>query len=122
VICTCEAIPVAVEAFAGNTADPATVAPQVAKLKDRYEIDKLAWVGDRGMLTQARIDMLLRPAGLDWVCTLRAPQMAALAREKPNSPASSLITVTRSSGATPLAKRNWSSRAGADGTSLCTYA
>lgn len=81
-ICTSEGCPVAVEVFAGNTADPATVAPQVAKLKDRYGIDKLAWVGDRGMLTQARIDTLLRPAGLDWVSSLRAPQMAALAREK----------------------------------------
>src|ERR1700756_5486804 len=81
-ICTPEGCPIAVEVFAGNTADPATVAPQVAKLKDRYGIDQLAWVGDRGMLTQARIDTLLRPAGLDWVSSLRAPQMAALAREK----------------------------------------
>jgi Transposase DDE domain len=81
-ICTPEGCPLAVEVFAGNTADPATVAPQVAKLKDRYGIDQLAWVGDRGMLTQARIDTLLRPAGLDWVSSLRAPQMAALAREK----------------------------------------
>ena len=81
-ICTPEGCPIAVEVFAGNTADPATVAPQVAKLKDRYGIDQLAWVGDRGMLTQARIDTVLRPAGLDWVSSLRAPQMAALAHEK----------------------------------------
>jgi hypothetical protein len=81
-VCTSEGIPVAVEVFAGNTADPATVASQVEKLKDRYGIDKLAWVGDRGMLTQARIDTVLRPAGLDWVSSLRAPQMAALAQEK----------------------------------------
>jgi Transposase DDE domain len=81
-VCTSEGIPVAVEVFAGNTADPATVASQVEKLRDRYGIDKLAWVGDRGMLTQARIDTVLRPAGLDWVSSLRAPQMAALAQEK----------------------------------------
>ena len=68
--------------FAGNTADPATVASQVDKLKHRYGIEKLAWVGDRGMLTQARIDTVLRPAGLDWVSSLRAPQMAALAHDK----------------------------------------
>jgi transposase len=73
---------VAVEVFAGNTADPATVASQVDKLKNRYGIEKLAWVGDRGMLTQARIDTILRPAGLDWVSSLRAPQMSALAHEK----------------------------------------
>ncbi len=54
----------------------------VDKLKNRYGIEKLAWVGDRGMLTQARIDTVLRPAGLDWVSSLRAPQMAALAHEK----------------------------------------
>ncbi|WP_374063743.1 IS1634 family transposase [Cupriavidus sp. DF5525] len=81
-VCTREGCPVAVEVFAGNTADPATVASQVDKLKNRYGIEKLAWVGDRGMLTQARIDTVLRPAGLDWVSSLRAPQMAALAREK----------------------------------------
>jgi len=81
-VCTAEGCPVAVEVFAGNTADPATVASQVDKLKNRYGIEKLAWVGDRGMLTQARIDTVLRPAGLDWVSSLRAPQMAALAQEK----------------------------------------
>jgi transposase len=81
-VCTPEGCPVAVEVFAGNTADPATVASQVDKLKNRYGIEKLAWVGDRGMLTQARIDTVLRPAGLDWVSSLRAPQMAALAHEK----------------------------------------
>jgi transposase len=81
-VCTPEGCPVAVEVFAGNTADPATVASQVDKLKNRYGIEKLAWVGDRGMLTQARIDTILRPAGLDWVSSLRAPQMSALAHEK----------------------------------------
>ncbi|AGW90827.1 hypothetical protein N234_12365 [Ralstonia pickettii DTP0602] len=86
-VCTREGCPVAVEVFAGNTADPATVASQVDKLKNRYGIEKLAWVGDRGMLTQARIDTVLRPAGLDWVSSLRAPQMAALAREKGPLPA-----------------------------------
>jgi hypothetical protein len=79
---TPDGCPVAFEVFAGNTADPATVASQVDKLKNRYGIEKLAWVGDRGMLTQARIDTVLRPAGLDWVSSLRAPQMAALAQEK----------------------------------------
>ena len=81
-VCTPEGCPVAVEVFAGNTADPATVASQVDKLKNRYGIEKLAWVGDRGMLTQARIDTVSRPAGLDWVSSLRVPQMAALAQEK----------------------------------------
>ncbi|MFJ1260951.1 IS1634 family transposase [Cupriavidus sp. CuC1] len=81
-VCTPQGCPLAVEVFAGNTADPTTVASQVEKLKDRFGIEKLAWVGDRGMLTQARIDTLLRPAGLDWVSSLRAPQIAELAREQ----------------------------------------
>ncbi|SCU76850.1 conserved hypothetical protein [Cupriavidus necator] len=81
-VCTPEGCPVAVEVLAGNTADPATVASQVDKFKNRYGIEKLAWVGDRGMLTQAHIDTVLRPTGLDWVSSLRAPQMAALAQEK----------------------------------------
>lgn len=81
-VCTPEGCPVAVEVFAGNTADPATVASQVEKLRDRYGIGKIAWVGDRGMLTQARIDTVLRPAGLDWVSSLRAPQVSTLAKEK----------------------------------------
>jgi transposase len=78
-VCTPDGCPVTVEVFAGNTADPATVASQVDKLKNRYGIGRIAWVGDRGMLTQARIDTVLRPGGLDWVSSLRAPQMAALA-------------------------------------------
>ena len=51
--------PVAVEVFAGNTADPATVAAQVAKLKERFGIAHIAWVGDRGMITSARIETVL---------------------------------------------------------------
>ena len=69
------------EVFKGNTADPATVAAQVSKLKDRFGIEHLAWVGDRGMLTSARIEQVLKPAGMDWVSSLRAPQIAQLADE-----------------------------------------
>lgn len=81
-ICTADGCPLAVEVFPGNTADPATVAAQVAKLKERYGIEQVAWVGDRGMLTQARIEQVLRPQGLDWVGTLRAPQIRALAEDQ----------------------------------------
>lgn len=81
-ICTEDGCPVAVEVFPGNTADPATVAAQVAKLRERYGIAQVAWVGDRGMLTQARIEQVLRPHGLDWISTLRAPQIRALAEEQ----------------------------------------
>lgn len=80
-ICTAQGCPIAVEVFPGNTADPATVAAQVAKLKERYGIEKLTWVGDRGMITSARIEQVLKPAGMDWISSLRAPQIAELAAE-----------------------------------------
>ena len=80
-VCTGEGCPIAVEVFKGNTADPATVVAQVTKLKERFGIAHLAWVGDRGMLTSARIEQVLKPEGMDWVSSLRAPQIAQLAQE-----------------------------------------
>ena len=80
-VCTSEGCPISVEVFKGNTADPATVAAQVAKLKDRFGIERVAWAGDRGMLTSARIEQVLKPQGMDWVSSLRAPQIAQLALE-----------------------------------------
>ena len=80
-ICTAEGCPIAVEVFPGNTADPATVAAQVSKLRERFGIERIVWVGDRGMLTSARIENVLKPQGMDWVSSLRAPQIAQLAAE-----------------------------------------
>lgn len=80
-ICSASGCPVAVEVFAGNTADPATVAAQVAKLKARFGIQRIAWVGDRGMITSARIENVLKPNAMDWISSLRAPQIALLAQE-----------------------------------------
>ena len=80
-VCTAEGCPISVEVFMGNTADPATVAAQVAKLKERFGIERVAWAGDRGMLTSARIEQVLKPQGMDWVSSLRAPQIAQLAAE-----------------------------------------
>jgi len=70
--------PVAVEAFAGNTADPATVEAQVEKLRSRFDLSELILVGDRGMLTQARIERLREIGGIGWVSCLRAPAIRAL--------------------------------------------
>jgi len=81
-LCSAEGCPISVEVFKGNTADPATVAAQVSKLKERFGIEHLAWVGDRGMLTSARIEQVLKPQGMDWVSSLRAPQIAQLADER----------------------------------------
>ena len=80
-VCTAQGCPIAVEVFKGNTADPATVAAQAARLKERFGIERIAWVGERGMLTSARIEQVLKPQGMDWVSSLRAPQIAQLAQE-----------------------------------------
>ncbi len=81
-VCTAVGCPIAAEVFKGNAADPATVAAQVAKLKERFGIERVTWVGDRGMLTSARIEHVLKPQGMDWISSLRAPQIAQLAAER----------------------------------------
>jgi hypothetical protein len=76
-----EGIPVAIEVFQGSTGDPKTVAAQVTKVQDRFGITKVVLVGDRGMLTAARLREDVAPAGLDWITALRAPQVKALVRD-----------------------------------------
>jgi Transposase DDE domain len=78
VLTTTEGIPVAVEVFKGSTGDPATLAGQVNKLKERFGLGHVAVVGDRGMITKARIRDDLKPAELDWVTALRGPAIKAL--------------------------------------------
>jgi len=77
-LCAADGCPVAIEVFEGNTGDPMTVADQVAKIKQRFALNHVVLVGDRGMITQARIDEDLRPAGLDWITALRAPALQEL--------------------------------------------
>ena len=76
-----DGVPVAIEVFAGNTGDPATVASQVDKVKDRFGITRVVLVGDRGMLTAARLREDVAPEGLDWITALRAPQVKKLVRD-----------------------------------------
>jgi hypothetical protein len=78
-MCAADGCPIAVEVFEGNTADPATLSAQINKLKQKFKLRRVVMVGDRGMLTSARIDETLRPAGLDWITALRAPAIQALA-------------------------------------------
>ena len=60
-MCTAEGCPVAVEVFEGNTADPMTLSSQIDKLKQRFKLQRVVMVGDRGVLTSARIEQTLRP-------------------------------------------------------------
>jgi hypothetical protein len=77
-LCSKDGVPVAIEVFKGNTGDPATVAAQVRKVKDRFGLSRVVLVGDRGMLTAARLREDVAPAHLDWITALRAPQVKAL--------------------------------------------
>jgi hypothetical protein len=77
-LCASDGCPVAIEVFEGDTADPKTLAAQIDKIKKRFALKHVVLVGDRGMITQARIDEELKPAGLDWITALRAPAIKAL--------------------------------------------
>ena len=78
-VCAADGCPVAVEVFAGNTGDPATLGAQIDKLKTRFGLTRVVLVGDRGLLTEARLGEEVAPAGLDWITALRAPAIRALA-------------------------------------------
>ena len=81
-LCERNGRPVGVEVFEGNTGDPATLGSQIRKVRERFELDNIVFVGDRGMITEARIHEELRPEeGLEWISSLRAPQIQRLAKD-----------------------------------------
>jgi hypothetical protein len=81
-LCTREGQPVAVEVFDGNTGDPTTVASQIAKIRERFGLSEVVLVGDRGMITSARIREDLAPVeGLRWITALRSPAIRTLLRQ-----------------------------------------
>jgi transposase len=82
-LCAADGCPVGVEVYPGNTADPTTLASQIFKVRERWGLAHVVWVGDRGLLTEARITDELRPVeGLEWITALRAPAIAALVRDE----------------------------------------
>jgi len=76
-----EGRPVAVQAYEGNTGDPSTVADQVEKLRERFGLTRVVLVGDRGMLTQARIEELKQHPQLGWISALRSKAIQALVEQ-----------------------------------------
>ena len=81
-LCNAEGCPVAVEVYAGNTGDPTTLKDQIEKVRTRFGLSRVVFVGDRGLLTSARIREELAPVeGLDWVSALRAEQIRKLAED-----------------------------------------
>ena len=81
-LCNAQGCPIAIEVFAGNTADPKTLGPQIAKIRKRFGVERVVMVGDRGMITHRRIEEELRGVeGLDWITALRADTIKKLASE-----------------------------------------
>lgn len=74
--------PLAVEVFPGATGDPKALSAQVESLKNRFGLKRVIVVGDRGMITQVRIDTDLKPAGFQWITALRHATIRHLAQQK----------------------------------------
>ena len=86
-VCSGDGTPVAIEVFSGGTADPDTVRGRAEKLRRRFRVGNLALVGDRGMITSARIREDLVPLGLDWVSALRNTDIRRLVKAGKKRPA-----------------------------------
>ena len=80
---TAEGVPVGVEVFAGNTGDPMTVGAALERVQKDFGLKRVVMVGDRGMLTEARIEEELKPRGVDWITSLRAPVIRKLWKDGP---------------------------------------
>lgn len=82
-LCNGHPCPIAVEVFEGNTGDPTTLTKQIEKVRTQFGIQRVVWVGDRGMITQARIkEDLQKQPGIDWITTLRSAQIKALVEQE----------------------------------------
>jgi len=82
-LCDVKGRPIAVEVFEGDTGDPATLGAQIRKIRGRFGLKRVVLVGDRGMITEARIREDLRPIdGLDWITALRAPAIRRLVKNR----------------------------------------
>ena len=80
-LCDADGRPIAIEVFEGNTGDPATLATQVDKIRNRFGLARVVLVGDRGMITEARIrEDLADIEGLNWITALRGPAIRDLVK------------------------------------------
>ncbi|PPT07403.1 Mobile element protein [Geitlerinema sp. FC II] len=82
-LCNGEGCPIAVKVFKGNTSDTSTLGKQIEKVRHRFGLKWVVWVGDRGLITQTRIKGELSALeDLDWITALRAPQIQKLAKQE----------------------------------------
>jgi transposase len=78
-LCNREGCPIAVEVFTGNTADPMTLGPQVEKVRQRFGLSRVVFVGDRGMITSARLrEDFQIVSGMGWISALRTTEIRRL--------------------------------------------
>lgn len=77
-LCSAEGCPIGCEVFSGNTNDATTVEGKVAELRNQYELEKIVFVGDRGMITEARLEKLRDIEGLCTISALTHHQMNRL--------------------------------------------
>jgi hypothetical protein len=78
VVATTEGLPCAIEVFAGNTSDPKSFETIVDVIAERFALQRVCFVGDRGMITSARVEALRAHGGIDWVTALRATEIKKL--------------------------------------------
>ncbi len=76
-----EGRPVSIEVFSGNTADPTAFVSAVETVRTKFKLERVVLVGDRGMITSARIEALCDLGGVSWITCLRAPQIRSLAEQ-----------------------------------------
>jgi hypothetical protein len=76
-----EGRPVGIRVFPGNTSDTTAFKEAVVMVREKFKLDRMVMVGDRGMITNARVAELRELDGMDWITALRAPQIAALASD-----------------------------------------
>ena len=82
-LCAPDGCPIAIEVFSGNTGDPTTFTAQVKKIRKRFGINRVVFVGDRGMITSKRIEEDLRDEdGLDWITALRNTSIKKLVEQR----------------------------------------
>ncbi|HNX96010.1 MAG TPA: IS1634 family transposase, partial [Holophaga sp.] len=81
-LCNGEGVPIAIEVVEGSTGDPETIPAQVAKLKERFGLQRVVIVGDRGMVTTTQIKGAIQPGGFGWISALKHGAVEKLALER----------------------------------------
>ena len=82
-LCNKEGCPVAVEVWSGNTSDTKTLGEQIRKVKEKFGIEKIVWVGDKGMITETRIrEEMAEAEGIEWITSLRRVQIKELLKQE----------------------------------------